>query len=293
MSHSRPASGSSLLGARDSALAGELRRRRGRARSATASKLCFSAALARRRQPSRRSPDRRRGARPPRRHDRSRRRRRPPRRRRPRAASRSSPPGAETKIAAGPSASRSLRRRSRRADVDSRPARSRDRRAKAERLRVQERASQPGESSSSRSSARVVARPAGSSSTAIRSRLSAGRRDRGRRRAGRSRTRRRIARPRHRPSPRRSREARRPVFGGGRAVSAGPGYASRSREKNVAAVSACVEVSARYERLGSPGSNPWTTSKRPCASASRGSRARRPARPCSSGGRPGSTGRRR
>ena len=46
------------------------------------------------------------------------------------------------------------------------------------------------------------------------------------------------------------------------------GYERRSGEKNVAAVRAAQSRSARYERLGSPGSKPCTTSKRPRASAS-------------------------
>src|SRR5207248_6955064 len=46
------------------------------------------------------------------------------------------------------------------------------------------------------------------------------------------------------------------------------GYPRRSGETNVATVSAWASRSARYERLGSPGSKPWTTSKRPSASAS-------------------------
>src|SRR5436305_4852954 len=45
------------------------------------------------------------------------------------------------------------------------------------------------------------------------------------------------------------------------------GYPSRSGETNVAMLRACASRSARYERLGSPGSKPWTTSNRPSASA--------------------------
>ena len=49
--------------------------------------------------------------------------------------------------------------------------------------------------------------------------------------------------------------------------SAPAGRRAARREKNVATVSASASRSARYERLGRPGSKPCTTSKRPAASA--------------------------
>ena len=86
------------------------------------------------------------------------------------------------------------------------------------------------------------------------------------------------AAPPRRPSPRTSRAARRSSRAASRAARAPGGYARRSGERNVATVRLSASRSARYERLGSAGSNPWTTSKRPVRARARGSRARRPER---------------
>ncbi len=197
-----------------------------------------------------------------------------PRRRTPQAAAssarRSSPPGAATKIAAGPSASTrcdSVRvaRTSRR--VRELPAESRD----------ESRAASCAEAWPSSPAAAPGARAAPSSSRAPRPRArrrrappwgSAGT-ARGRPRAGRSGSRRRSARrrpPRSRPT---SRAARPPASGGGRGGSAGRGRSGGRPRRTSPRSGSRSMVSARYERLGSPGSKPWTTSKSPRASARR------------------------
>ena len=67
----------------------------------------------------------------------------------------------------------------------------------------------------------------------------------------------------------------------------------RSGEKNVATARLSASRSARYDRLGSAGSKPWTTSKRPCRARARGSSARRAGRPSDCAARSARPGRAR
>ena len=97
---------------------------------------------------------------------------------------------------------------------------------------------------------------------------------RGRRRPGRSRSRRGSARPPRRRPGRRPRPGRRRGRAAARAGPCPAGSRAAGRRGSVATASAFPSRSARYERLGIPGSKPWTTSKSPPASASSRRRAR-------------------
>ena len=100
------------------------------------------------------------------------------------SASRSSPPGAETKIAAASERFRPLRARACRTDVDASGSRRGIARPKAERLRVEKGRLPVRALSRRRRSARVVARPATSSSIATSSRFGRAGNESGRRRRG-------------------------------------------------------------------------------------------------------------